>query len=58
MILRNFRVAAAVLILFNLIGTVITWTAHLVKPGTANTAAVLSGTEFTGPLVFLALWVS
>jgi hypothetical protein len=32
-------------------------TAPLVKPGTSNAHAFLNGTEFTGPLVFITLWV-
>jgi hypothetical protein len=56
MTLKNFRIAAATLIVFNVIGTVVTWTQHLVKPGTSNAHAILNGTEFTGPLLFIALW--
>jgi hypothetical protein len=57
MTLKNFRLAASALIVFNIIGTVVTWTAHLVKPGTSNAHAILNGTEFTGPLLFITLWI-
>ena len=57
MTLTNFRIVAVMLIIFSLIGTIVTWTAHLVKPGTPNTEAILSGTEFTAPLVFIASWM-
>jgi len=55
---HRFRVAAVALIAFNLIGTLITWAAHLSKPGTGAGHAILQGTEFTGPLAFIALWVA
>ena len=54
----RFRAAAAALITFNLAGTVLTWTAHLSKPGTSNAHAILNGTEFTGPLFFIAVWIA
>jgi hypothetical protein len=57
MTLKNFRVTASVMIIFNVIGTILTWTAHLVKPGTANSHAIYAGTEFTGPVLFIALWI-
>jgi hypothetical protein len=57
MTINNFRIAASVLIVFNLVGTVVTWTANLVAPGTSKTDAILNGTEFTGPLLFIALWI-
>ena len=55
--LGNFRLGASVLIVFNLIGTVVTWTDHLVKPGTANGHAFIAGTEFTSPVLFTVLWI-
>jgi len=55
--LKRFRVAASVLIIFNVIGTVVTWTEHLVKPGTSHAHAIFAGTEFTGPLLFIGLWI-
>lgn len=58
MALHRFRLAAAAWIAFNIVGTVVTWTAHLSKPGTATTHAILQGTEFTGPLVLIALWIA
>jgi hypothetical protein len=57
MTLKNFRAAAEVLIVFNLIGTVVSWTAHLVKPGTSNVHALYAGTEFTSPVIFTAFWI-
>ena len=56
--LGRFHVAAAALITFNVVGTVLTWTTHLSKPGTSNAHAVLNGTEFTGPLFFIAIWIA
>ena len=57
MTLKRFRVAASVLIIFNVIGTVVTWTEHLVKPGTSHAHTIFGGTEFTGPLLFIGLWI-
>jgi len=54
---RHFQVAAIVLIVFNVVGTALSWTAHLSKPGTSNLHAVVNGTEFTGPIVFIAAWI-
>ena len=56
MTLKHFRIAAAALIVFNVVGTAVTWTEHLVKPGTGDAHAIFNGTEFTGPLIFIALW--
>ena len=55
--LGNFRRGAWVLIVFNLIGTLVTWTDHLAKPGTANAHAFIAGTEFTSPVLFTLLWI-
>ena len=52
---RKFRVTAAVLIGFNILGTIATWAAHLTKPGTGAAAAIGGGTQFTGPLFLLAV---
>ena len=57
MALNRFRIAVAVLILFNAVGTVVSWAAHLSKPGTSAANAIVGGTEFTGPIIFIALWV-
>jgi hypothetical protein len=54
----RFRTAAGVLIAFNLICTVVTWTAHLAKPGTATAHAILNGTEFTAPFVLIVPWIA
>jgi hypothetical protein len=57
MTLTRFRNATIALIGFNLAGTVATWTFHLAKPGTSAAHAVLAGTEFTAPLLFVAVWI-
>jgi hypothetical protein len=57
MALNRLRTATAALILFNVVGTIVTWTTHLTKPGMSNAHAILSGTEFTAPLIFIALWI-
>jgi hypothetical protein len=57
MALNRFRIATATLILFNVVGTVVTSTTHLSKPGTSSAHAIMSGTEFTAPLIFIALWI-
>jgi hypothetical protein len=51
----TFRVAAGVLIGFNILGTIVTWAAHLTKPGTSAASAIGGGTQFTGPLFLLAV---
>ncbi|HVA08160.1 MAG TPA: hypothetical protein VNG12_15590, partial [Acidimicrobiales bacterium] len=58
MTLTNFRIAAWTLIVFNVVGTVATWTAHLDTPGTGNAHAIANGTNFTGPVVFVAVWIA
>jgi hypothetical protein len=57
MALNRFRVATAILILFNVLGAVVTWTVHLSKPGTSAGDAILGGTEFTAPLILIVLWI-
>ena len=52
---KKFRITAGVLIGFNILGTVVTWAAHLTKPGTSAAAAIGGGTQFTGPLFLLAV---
>ena len=54
--MNRFQIAAITLIGFNIIGTLLTWAAHLQKPGTSTLHAMAQGTEFTGPTVFVALW--
>ena len=51
----TFRVTAGVLIGFNILGTIVTWVAHLTKPGTSAASAIGGGTQFTGPLFLLAV---
>ena len=51
----TFRVTAGVLIGFNVLGTIVTWAAHLTKPGTSAASAIGGGTQFTGPLFLLAV---
>lgn len=57
MTINRFRIAACTLIGFNILGTLLTWAAHLQKPGTGAANAVGAGTQFTGPLIFVALGV-
>ena len=52
----RFQTAAITLIAFNVVGTLLTWATHLQKPGTSTLHALDQGTEFTGPVVFVALW--
>ena len=54
MTIKWFRVAASVLIIFNVVGTVVTWTG---KAGTSHTHAIFGGTEFAGPILFIGLWI-
>jgi hypothetical protein len=51
----TFRVTAGVLIGFNILGTIVTWAAHLTKPGTRAASAIGGGSQFTGPLFLLAV---
>jgi hypothetical protein len=57
MALGRFRMATVALIVFNIVGSIVTWTAGLSKPGTSMAHAIAGGTEVTGPLVFIALWI-
>jgi hypothetical protein len=57
MTINRFRVAAGTLIGYNILGTLLTWTAHLQKPGTGAADAIAAGTQFTGPLVLVAIAV-
>jgi hypothetical protein len=52
---NRFRTAAWSLIGFNILGTILTWAAHLQKPGTGDANAIAAGTKFTGPLLLVAL---
>jgi hypothetical protein len=52
---NRFRAAAWALIGFNILGTILTWAAHLQKPGTGAANAIAAGTLFTGPLLLVAL---
>jgi hypothetical protein len=52
---KKFRVTAGVLIGFNILGTIVTWAAHLTKPGTSAASAIGGGTQFTGPLFLLVV---
>jgi hypothetical protein len=54
-ILKRLQIAAIALIGFNLVGTILTWIAHLTKPGTGDANVIGGGTLFTGPLFLLAL---
>ena len=54
--MNRFQTAAITLIAFNVVGTLLTWTAQLQQPGTSTLHAMAQGTEFTGPTVFVALW--
>jgi hypothetical protein len=55
MTINRFRTAAVTVIGFNILGTILTWIAHLQKPGIGAANAVAAGTQFTGPLIFAAL---
>jgi hypothetical protein len=52
---NRFRTAAWALIGFNILGTILTWAAHLQKPGIGAANAIAAGTLFTGPLLLVAL---
>jgi len=52
---NKFRFTAAVLIGFNILGTIVTWAVHLTKPGTGAASAIGGGTQFTGPLFLVAV---
>jgi hypothetical protein len=55
MTINRFRIAAAALIGFNILGTILTWVARLQRPGIGAANAVAAGTQFTGPLIFVVL---
>jgi hypothetical protein len=55
MTINRFRTAATVLIAFNILGTILTWVAHLQQPDIGVANAVAGGTQFTGPLFLVAL---
>ena len=55
MTINRFRIAAMSLIGFNLVGTILTWAAHLQKAHLGAAHAVGNGTQFTGPLIFVAI---
>jgi hypothetical protein len=55
MSIHRFRLAAGTLISYNILGTVLTWAAHLQKPGVGAANAIAGGTQFTGPLVLVIL---
>jgi hypothetical protein len=52
---NRFRIAAGTLIGFNILGTIVTWIAHLQKAGTGVANAIAGGTQFTGPLILVAI---
>jgi hypothetical protein len=54
---NRFRAAAWALIGFNVLGTIVTWAAHLEKPKTGAAHAIAAGTAFTGPLLLVALGI-
>jgi hypothetical protein len=53
--INHFRVIAGTLIGYNILGTVLTWAAHLQKPGVGAANAIGGGTQFTGPLVLVVV---
>ena len=55
---NRFRAAAWTLIGFNILGTILTWAAHLQKPGTGAANAIAAGTLVTGPLLLIALAIA
>lgn len=52
---NRFRATSWALIGFQIAGTILTWIAHLQKPGTGAANAIAAGTLFTGPLLLAAL---
>jgi hypothetical protein len=54
---NRFRITAGTLIGYNILGTLLTWAAGLQKPGTGAANAITGGTQFTGPLVLVAVAV-
>jgi hypothetical protein len=57
MTMNRFRIAAMALIGYNLLGTIITWAAHLQKPDIGAANAIAGGTQFTGPLFLVVLGI-
>lgn len=55
MTFSRLRLTAITLIGFNVIGTLLTWIAHLQKPGTSTANAIGGGTQFTGPIVLIVI---
>jgi hypothetical protein len=55
---NRFRVAAGTLIGYNILGTLLTWAAHLQKAGTGAANAVTGGTQFTGPLILVVIAIA
>lgn len=55
MTINRFRIAAMTIIGFNLLGTIVTWVFHLQKSKNGTADAIAQGTQFTGPLVFVAI---
>lgn len=55
MTINRFRGAALALIGFNVAGTLLTWAAHLQRAGRGAAYAIANGTQFTGPLIFVAI---
>jgi hypothetical protein len=55
MTINRFRIAATALIGFNILGTILTWVAHLQQPDAGAASAITGGTQFTGPLILVAL---
>lgn len=54
---NRFRTAAYVLIGFNILGTILTWAAHLEKPKTGAANAIAAGTPVASPLILVALGI-
>ena len=57
MTINRFRASAGILIGFNIGGTILTWAAHLQKRQIGAAHAIASGTQFTGPLILVALGI-
>jgi hypothetical protein len=55
--INSSRAGAYALLAFNIVGTILTWTAHLQKPGTGVANAIAGGTAFTSPLILIAVGI-
>lgn len=55
MTIHPFRIAAMTIIGFNLLGTFLTWGFHLQQARIGAAHAIAQGTQFTGPLVLVAI---